>query len=150
MTAKFYYILIYYRLVFRMVQLFVSMKIFAVALVVAILFSGVAASVVATELNSNDELIQGEKGDKGDKGDTGPLGPTGPTGPAGATGTTGSTGAQGAKGDTGAQGSAGNATRYVIKGSFDVTQDGDSFVILTIPNIPHIVKNIGKELMPHR
>ena len=129
-----------------MVQSFVSMKIFVVALVLAILFSGVVASVVATELNSNVELIQGEKGDKGDTGDTGPPGPTGPAGPTGATGPAGATGAQGPKGDigatgaagtigpigpkgdtgdTGPEGPAGNATRYVLEASFNVEQDGD-------------------------
>jgi len=59
------------------------------------------------------------------------VGPQGPEGPQGATGATGPQGAKGDKGDTGAtgatgpQGPAGNATRYVIEGFFNVTQEGD-------------------------
>jgi hypothetical protein len=122
-----------------MVQLFVSTKIFAVALVLSILFSCIAASVVATELNSNVELIQGEKGEKGDTGEAGPAGPPGPTGaigpmgPAGPSGAIGATGPQGLKGDNGDTGPIGppgpagtsGATRTVIKGSFEIEQSGD-------------------------
>jgi hypothetical protein len=73
----------------------------------------------------------GPQGPKGETGEMGPAGATGATGPAGTTGATGpagATGPQGAKGDTGAtgpMGPAGSATRYVITGSFDITEDGD-------------------------
>ncbi len=42
-------------------------------------------------------------------------------------------GPEGPQGETGPQGSAGNATRYVIEGSFNVTQDGDIIQNTTDP-----------------
>ncbi len=68
---------------------------------------------------------QGPQGPKGDTGDTGPQGEQGIQGQVGPTGATGAQGPKGDKGETGLQGPAGNATRFLIEGSFNVSQDGD-------------------------
>ena len=65
---------------------------------------------------------QGEQGIQGLTGDTGPAGPAGEAGPQGEKGDKGDTGETGA---TGPEGPPGNATRYVIEGFFNVTQEGD-------------------------
>ena len=107
--------------------LFVSKTVFLVGLIIAILVSSGVSAVVST---------QWAKGAKGDTGDTGPQGMQGVQGIAGVTGATGATGPQGAKGDTGNTGATGvtgpegpagvsGATRYVIEGYFNVTEDGD-------------------------
>jgi hypothetical protein len=69
-----------------------------------------------------EQGIQGPQGVKGDTGDTGPQGPAGTTGPQGEKGDKGDTGETGAAGP---EGPPGNAIRYVIEGSFNVTEDGD-------------------------
>lgn len=65
---------------------------------------------------------QGEQGIQGLTGDTGPQGPQGATGAQGEKGDKGDTGETGA---TGPEGQPGNATRYMVEGSFNVTEDGD-------------------------
>jgi hypothetical protein len=107
-------------------------------LIAGIIIAIIASSTVAAGVSTM--LIAGPQGPEGPKGDTGPqgeqgiqglTGDTGPAGPAGATGATGPQGEKGDKGDTGAigatgpEGPPGNATRYVIEGSFNVTEDGD-------------------------
>jgi hypothetical protein len=110
------------------------MTVFLAGLIAAVLISSVVSAVVSTQLvvgPQGPEGPQGPQGEQGVQGLTGATGPAGPTGPAGATGATGPQGAKGDKGDTGAtgatgpEGPAGSATRYVIEGSFNVTQDGD-------------------------
>jgi hypothetical protein len=117
-----------------MAQKLVSMGVFLAGLIAAILVSSVVSAVVSTQWAvgpQGPEGPQGPQGEQGIQGLTGAAGPAGPTGPAGATGATGSQGAKGDKGDTGTtgatgpQGPAGTATRYVIEGFFNVTQDGD-------------------------
>ena len=117
-----------------MAQKLVSMTVFLAGLIAAILVSSVVSAVVSTQWAvgpQGPEGPQGPQGEQGIQGLTGDTGPAGPTGPAGATGATGLQGVKGDKGDTGEtgatgpQGPAGNATRYVIEGFFNVTQDGD-------------------------
>jgi hypothetical protein len=120
-----------------MAQKLVSMTVFLAGLIAAILVSSVVSAVVSTQWAvgpQGPEGPQGPQGEQGIQGLTGDTGPTGPTGPAGAAGATGPQGAKGDKGDkgdtgatgaTGPQGPAGSATRYVIEGFFNVTQDGD-------------------------
>jgi len=115
-------------------QKLVSMTVFLAGLIAAILVSSVVSAVVSTQWAVGPQGPEGDTGPQGEQGVqglTGDTGPAGPTGPAGATGATGPQGAKGDKGDmgttgaTGPQGPAGTATRYVIEGSFNVTQDGD-------------------------
>jgi hypothetical protein len=143
----------------KMVPPFVSTKIFSVALIAAILLSGLVASVFATELNQNVQLIQGEKGDMGEIGPVGPPGPTGatgPMGPAGPSGGTGATGPQGPKGDNGDTGAIGpigpqgpagtsGSTRTVINGSFNVTQQGDKITYFIPYNDPWVNRTVTPE-----
>jgi hypothetical protein len=115
----------------------VSTNIFLVGLIAAILVSSLISAAISTQLAVGPQGPQGEQGIQGLTGERGPAGPqgetgaTGPTGPAGPQGATGPQGAKGDKGDTGATGAtgaagpAGNATRYVIEGFFNVTQNGD-------------------------
>jgi hypothetical protein len=90
---------------------------------------GVSTMVIAGPAGpKGDTGPQGPKGDTGDAGPQGPAGATGPkgdTGDAGPQGMPGTPGIQGIQGATGPQGPAGNATRYVIEGWFNVTEDGD-------------------------
>jgi hypothetical protein len=110
---------------------------FIVGLIIAILVSAGVSAVVATY------WAKGPKGDTGATGATGATGPQGPKGDTGATGATGPQGPKGDKGDTGATGAtglqgpagaAGNATRYVIEGSFNITQDGDLIKNFSAPD----------------
>jgi len=99
-----------------MAQKLVSMTVFLAGLIAAILVSSVVSAVVSTQWAvgpQGPEGPQGPQGEQGVQGLTGDTGPAGPTGPAGAAGA------------TGPQGPAGTATRYVIEGFFNVTQDGD-------------------------
>ncbi len=94
-------------------------------ILIAILASSAISIGASTMLGVGPEGPQGEQGIqglKGDTGDTGPQGPTGATGPQGEKGDKGDTGETGA---TGPEGPPGNATRYVIEGWFNVTEDGD-------------------------
>jgi hypothetical protein len=101
---------------------------FIAGIIIAILASS-AISVGASIMLATGP--QGPEGPQGPQGEQGIQGLTGDTGPAGAIGATGPQGEKGDKGDTGEtgatgpQGPAGNATRYVIEGYFNVTQDGD-------------------------
>jgi hypothetical protein len=114
-----------------MAQKLVSMTVFLAGLIAAILVSSVASAVVSTQWAVGPQGPEGPQGPQGEQGIQGLTGDTGPTGPAGAAGETGPQGAKGDKGDTGTtgatgpQGPAGTATRYVIEGFFNVTQDGD-------------------------
>ena len=104
---------------------------FIAGIVIAILASSAISIGASTILAVGP---QGPEGPQGPQGEQGIQGLTGDTGPQGAAGPTGATGAQGEKGDkgdtgetgaTGPEGPPGNATRYVIEGSFNVTEDGD-------------------------
>ena len=112
----------------------------AISLTMGKFISGIVTAILASSaisVGASTMLIAGPQGPQGPKGDTGPAGPqgetgaTGPIGPAGATGPQGPAGAKGDKGDTGETGATGpegppgNATRYVIEGSFNITEDGD-------------------------
>lgn len=116
-----------------MSQAFISKASFAVIIIATIIASGLASAVVtsAVQTPQTTQGAQGSTGLQGPKGDTGATGATGLTGPEGATGATGPQGAKGDKGDTGTTGAtgpagpAGSATRYVIAGSFNVSQNGD-------------------------
>jgi hypothetical protein len=105
-----------------MTQKLVSMTVFLAGLIAAILVSSVVSTVVSTQWAVGPQGPEGPQGSQGEQGETGPAGATGATGPQGAKGDKGDTGATG---ETGPQGSPGNATRYVIEGFFNVTQDGD-------------------------
>jgi hypothetical protein len=100
-------------------------------IIIAILASSaisVGASTMLATGPKGDTGPQGEQGIQGLTGDTGPQGPIGPQGPQGIQGEQGPEGAKGdtgETGDTGPQGPPGNATRYIIEGFFNVTQEGD-------------------------
>jgi len=100
-------------------------------IVIAILASSAISVGASTILIVGPQGPEGPQGPQGEQGVQGLTGATGPAGPAGDTGATGPQGAKGDEGDTGEtgaigpEGPAGNATRYVIEGSFNVTQDGD-------------------------
>ena len=103
----------------------ITMSKLVAGIIIAILASSaisIGASKILMVGPQGPEGPQGEQGIQGLTGDTGPTGPAGATGPQGEKGDKGDTGETGA---TGPQGPAGNATRYVIEGSFNVTQDGD-------------------------
>jgi hypothetical protein len=114
-----------------MAQKLVSMTVFLAGLIAAILVSSVVSTVVSTQWAVGPQGPEGPQGPQGDTGPQGAQGEQGETGPAGAAGAAGPQGAKGDKGDTGTtgatgpQGPAGTATRYVIEGWFNVTQDGD-------------------------
>lgn len=140
--------------VVRMVQKIVSMNVFVVGLVVAILVSSGVSAVVATRWARGP---QGPQGSQGPQGDQGIQGVTGPTGPVGAPGATGAEGARGERGDTGAtgaaglqglQGPAGSATRTVIEGFFNVTQVGDLvyYVNQTVGGYPSVSEEHWKRI----
>ena len=118
----------------------VSRSVFLAGILAAILIACTVSALASTQLftgSTGPEGPQGSPGPKGDTGLTGAQGSPGATGPAGSTGATGATGAAGATGATGATGPAGkdgNTTRYVIEGSFDVTQDGDLIKYDSFPN----------------
>lgn len=112
----------------------------AVTITMSKLIAGIVITILvssAVSVGASAILAVGPQGPKGDQGETGPQGPQGPkgdtgdTGPQGATGAIGPQGEKGDKGDTGetgatgSEGPPGNATRYVVEGSFDITQDGD-------------------------
>jgi hypothetical protein len=97
-------------------------------IVIAILASSaifVGASMMLAVGPAGPEGPQGETGLQGPKGDTGDTGPQGPAGATGAQGEKGDKGDTGETGATGPEGPPGNATRDVIEGFFNVTQDGD-------------------------
>ena len=107
---------------------------FIAGIVIAILASSaisIGASTILAVGPQGPEGPQGPQGEQGIQGLTGDTGPQGPVGPQGQQGATGAQGEKGDKGDTGEtgdtgpQGPAGNATRYVIEGFFNVTQQGD-------------------------
>jgi len=98
---------------------------FIAGIVIAILVSSVISVGASTMLATGpkgDTGPQGEQGIQGLTGDAGPQGPIGPQGPQGEKGDKGDTGETGA---TGPEGPPGNATRYVIEGWFNMTEDGD-------------------------
>jgi hypothetical protein len=109
----------------------------AVSLTIGKLIAGIVIAILASSaisVGASMMLAVGPTGPEGPQGETGPQGPrgdtgdTGPQGPAGATGLQGEKGDKGDTGETGAtgpEGPPGNATRYVIEGFFNVTQDGD-------------------------
>jgi hypothetical protein len=109
-------------------------------LIVGIVIAILASSAIS--VGASTMLAVGPAGPEGPQGETGPQGPkgdtsdTGPQGPAGATGSQGEKGDKGDTGETGAtgpEGPPGNATRYVIEGSFNVTEDGDLIKYTTDP-----------------
>jgi len=106
----------------------VSRTVFLAGIIVAILIACTVSTLASTQMFVGPQGPSGPSGSPGEAGAPGSQGPPGTTGSAGATGSTGSAGATGATSPTGATGPAGkdgNTTRYVIEGSFDVTQDGD-------------------------
>jgi hypothetical protein len=109
-----------------MTQKTVSITIVVIGIIIAVVVSSIgtiAVNGIASKQGPQGlQGIQGPKGDKGDTGATGATGTAGATGPQGPKGDKGDTGAVGA---TGSAGPAGNGSRYVIEGSFDVTQSGD-------------------------
>jgi hypothetical protein len=105
-----------------MAQKLVSMTVFLAGLIAAILISSVVSTVVSTQWAVGPQGPEGPQGSQGEQGETGAAGATGATGPQGEKGDKGDTGATG---ETGPEGPPGNATRYVIEGFFNVTQDGD-------------------------
>jgi hypothetical protein len=100
-------------------------------IVIAIVVSSAVSVGASTILIAGPQGPEGPQGPQGEQGSQGPTGETGPPGPAGATGVAGPQGEKGDKGDigetgaTGPEGPPGNATRFVIEGSFDITEDGD-------------------------
>ncbi|MGD2066469.1 MAG: hypothetical protein PVI43_04800 [Candidatus Bathyarchaeota archaeon] len=91
----------------------VSMTMFMVGIVIAILASTALSTVIATQLAVGPVGPEGPQGDQGIQGiqgpvgDTGPMGQQGPKGDKGDTGATGSQGPKGEQGETGDQGPQG-------------------------------------------
>lgn len=113
-----------------MAQKLVSMSVFFVGLVSAILVSSLVSAVISMQWAVGPQGPIGPQGPQGVRGDTGATGPAGLVGPQGAIGPQGAKGDKGDTGATGATGPAGpagasGANRTVIEGSFNVTQDGD-------------------------
>lgn len=108
-----------------MVQKYVSVSVFLVGLVVAVLVSSVVSVALASVLAVGPQGPEGSQGEQGVQGLTGDTGPQGPVGPAGAKGDKGDKGDTGATGATGAQGPAGEAPRAVVEGAINLTADGD-------------------------
>ena len=117
-----------------MAEVSLTMGKFVAGIIIAILASsaisvgGSTMLVTGPQGPEGPQGPQGEQGIQGLTGDTGPQGPAGPAGTQGPIGQQGSQGEKGDKGDTGAtgpEGPAGNATRHVIEGWFNVTEDGD-------------------------
>jgi hypothetical protein len=109
----------------------ISRTVFLTGIVVAILVASTISTLASTQLIAGPQGPPGPQGPNGEPGPAGAQGPPGATGSAGATGATGATGAAGAAGSAGAPGPAGkdgNTTRYVIDGTFDVTNDGDLII----------------------
>jgi len=107
----------------------ISKPIFIAGIVLAILLSSgltIAASGLAGQQDSQGiQGVPGPTGPQGPKGDQGATGTAGPAGATGPQGQKGDTGATGPIGPTGAAGPSGNATRYVIEGWFNTSQNGD-------------------------
>jgi hypothetical protein len=112
-----------------MTQKTVSITIVVIGIIIAVVVSSIGTIAVnGVASKQGPQGLQGIQGPKGDKGDTGPTGAAGATGTAGATGPQGPKGDKGDTGAVGATGPAGqgsNGSRYLITGSFDVTQNGD-------------------------
>jgi Collagen triple helix repeat (20 copies). len=112
-----------------MTKITVSKIILVISIILIIVISSVgtiaATSLINLQGPQGPQGIQGVPGSSGQPGSKGDTGSDGPAGAIGATGPAGATGSQGPKGDTGATGQAGNATRYVIEGSFNTSQNGD-------------------------
>jgi hypothetical protein len=112
-----------------MTQKTVSITIVVIGIILAIVVSSVGTIAVnGIASKQGPQGPQGVPGPSGAPGPKGDKGDTGATGSAGLAGATGSQGPKGDKGDTGATGPAGspgNATRYVIEGRFDTSQNGD-------------------------
>ena len=106
----------------------VSRSVFLAGILAAILIACTVSALASTQ------LFTGSTGPEGPQGSPGPKGDTGLTGAQGSPGATGPAGATGATGATGPAGKDGNTTRYVIEGSFDVTQDGDLIKYDSFPN----------------
>ena len=96
------------------------------ALMVIAILASIAISIGASTIWAvGPQGPQGEQGEQGPKGLKGDTGDTGPQGATGATGVQGEKGDKGDTGETGPEGPPGNATRYVIEGWFNMTEDGD-------------------------
>ena len=114
-----------------MAEVSITMSKLIAGIIIAILASSAISVGASTMLATGPKGDTGPQGEQGIQGLTGDTGPQGPIGPQGQQGIQGEQGPQGAKGDTGEtgatgpEGPAGNATRYVIEGFFNVTQDGD-------------------------
>jgi hypothetical protein len=127
-------------------------------IIIAILASSAISVGASTMLATGPKGDTGPQGEQGIQGLTGDTGLQGPIGPQGQQGIQGEQGPQGAKGDTGETGDTGpqgppsNATRYVIEGSFNVTEEGD--IIHYYYDLKRVTLNIakstGKKLMFHR
>ena len=97
-------------------------------IVIAILASSAISVGASTMLAVGPQGSEGPQGPQGEQGIQGLTGDTGSQGPQGATGTQGEKGDKGDTGETGAtgpEGPPGNATKYLIEGSFNVTEEGD-------------------------
>jgi hypothetical protein len=98
---------------------------FIAGIIIAILASSAISVGASTMLIVGPQGPEGPQGPQGEQGIQGLTGDTGPAGEAGPQGEKGDKGDTGETGATGPEGPAGNATRYVMEGSFNVTQDGD-------------------------
>jgi hypothetical protein len=108
-----------------MAEVSITMSKFIAGIIIAVLASSAISVGASTILATGPQGPQGEQGIQGLTGDIGPQGPAGPAGAQGPQGVKGDKGGTGATGAAGPQGPAGNATRYVIEGWFNVTEDGD-------------------------
>jgi hypothetical protein len=99
-----------------------------VSLTMGKLIAGIVIAILASSaisVGASTILAVGPQGSEGPQGETGPQGEKGATGATGPQGEKGDKGDTGETGATGPEGPPGNATRYVIEGSFNVTEDGD-------------------------
>jgi hypothetical protein len=105
-------------------------SIFAVGLIVAVLFAVVISAGVSSQFSLNPQSLKGDKGDTGVQGLTGATGATGATGPQGPKGDAGATGATGAAGPTGLAGPRGPFSPDYDSGWVDASnKTGQSFIL---------------------
>ena len=116
----------------------VSMTMFIVGIVIAILVSSVVSIAITSQLSV------GPQGPEGLQGATGAQGAQGIQGVAGASGAIGATGATGPKGDTGAQGPKGDTGDTGPQGErgFGMPQQGN----ITVPSFAFVAGDINDKI----
>jgi hypothetical protein len=127
-----------------MTQKTVSITIVVIGIIIAVIVSSIGTIAVnGIASKQGPQGLQGVPGPTGDKGDTGATGATGTVGATGPQGPKGDKGDTGSVGATGPAGQAGNGSRYLIAGSFDITQNGDLVLNTTDDPVSYHYKKIS-------